>query len=130
MEMSWNSDSLSAYNKAIQYECRDLAYRDHKGNIYIEWFNRHEEGGQAFIAPDHKLLYVIAASIDNPKPHDFKALISNGNDGVIIKPGVWHTNPIPLENNQVNITTRQCELDATVDCHIASEYLNWLKVCI
>ena len=130
MTVAWESESLSAYNQAINYECRDLAHRDREGNIYLEWFNRHEDGGRAFICPDHKLLYVIAAPVSDPKPQDFQAFVSNGSHGVILQSGVWHTNPIPLEDNQVCITTRQCELDATVDCHLASESLSWLKIVV
>lgn len=128
MIVGWDCDSLSAYNQAIDYRCRDLAYRDRQGNIYLEWFDRHEAGGQAFICPESQLLYVVAPPIPNPKPQDFRAFISDRSDGVMLKPNVWHTNPIPLEDCQVTITTKQCELNATVDCHLASEHQSWLKI--
>ncbi len=130
MIVSWDLQSLSAYNQAIDYECRDLASRDLEGNIYLEWFDRHEEGGQAFICPDCQLLYVVAPPIADPKPQDFRAFVSDGSHGVMLQPNVWHTNPIPLEDCQVTITTRQCELNATVDCHLASEHLSWLKIVL
>lgn len=128
MIVSWDGDFFSAYNQAIDYRCRDLAYRDPEGNIYLEWFDRHEEGGQAFICPDSQLLYVVAPPIANPIPLDFRAFISDRSQGVMLQPNVWHTNPIPLENRQVTITTRQCELNATVECHLASEHKSWLKI--
>lgn len=130
MIVGWNCQSLSAYNQAIDYGCRDLAYRDLEGNIYVEWFDRHEEGGQAFICPNRQLLYLVAPPITNPKPRDFRAFVSDGSHGVMLQPNVWHTNPIPLEDRQVTITTRQCELNATVDCHLASEHLSWLKIVL
>ncbi|NER39123.1 MAG: methyltransferase domain-containing protein [Oscillatoria sp. SIO1A7] len=128
MIVTWDSESLSAENKAINYKCPNLAHRDCEGNIYLEWFNRHEDGGQAFICPGHKLLYVIAPPVSNPKPQDFQAFVSNGSYGVMLQPNVWHTNPIPLEDLEVRILTRQCELDATIDCHLASEHQTWLKI--
>ena len=130
MTVAWDAESLSAYNQALDYQCRNLAYRDRQGNIYLEWFNRHDDGGQAFLCPGKKLLYILAPPVANPRSKDFQAFVSDGNHGIILQPGVWHTNPIPLADNQVIITTQQCKLDATVDCHLASEDLSWLKIRI
>ena len=129
MTVAWESESLYAYNQAINYHCSDVAYRDSQGSIYVEWFNSHEDGGQAFICPGKRILYIVAECLPNPKPENFQAFISDGRYGVIIQPGVWHTNPIPLvEDNQIILRTRQGGLNATVDCHLASEYSTWLKI--
>lgn len=113
---------------ALYFLCDDLAYRDLAGNIYLEWFNFHEDGGQAFMCPNKKLLYIFAPPSDNPKPEDFRAFLSDGTHGVMVNPNVWHTNPIPLEDKQVVIQNKQCNLDITKNCHLAAEHFSWLII--
>jgi sarcosine/dimethylglycine N-methyltransferase len=128
MDVFWESATLHASNKAINYECKDIASRDQSGRIYIEWFNCHEDGGQAFYCPGKKLLYLLAPPTLHPKPQDFKAYLADGSQGVLIKPGVWHSNPIPLIDDTTRVITRQSDMNATVDCRLLEEFNCWLSI--
>ena len=127
MKVYWEKETLYAANEAINKVYKDVAYKDEKGAIYVEWFNSHEDGGQAFYCKGKKLLYILAPNIPNPSPQDFRALVADGSNGVLINPGVWHTNPIPLEEEEVLVLSKQSTIDATVDCRLLQEHTTWLK---
>ena len=127
MSMYWQEECLAASNKVIDQIFANIAYREQQ-SYFVEWFNQHVDSGQKFYCPGKTLLFILAPPIDHPRAEDFKAFIADGNHGVIIAPGVWHTNPIPLTNNEVTLITTQSVIDVSCDCSLSKEYNQWLRV--
>ncbi|WP_428242695.1 methyltransferase domain-containing protein [Gynuella sp.] len=130
MTMTWQQEVLHARNKVLKHCYENIAYRDEQHGYFIEWFNQHVESGQKFYCPGVPLLYVLAAPGDHPKAQDFKAFIADGSHGVIINPGVWHTNPIPLIDTEVTLTTTQSIVDASCDYSLSAENNQWLNIVV
>ncbi len=130
MSICWEGGIVSASNMALNCVYQNVAFGDRHNSIYIEWFNYHSKSPQKFSATGKKLLYVLAPAGEHLEPHDFVALISDGQQDVIINPGVWHTVPIPLDNEAEVLSPTQLADDITVNNYLASEKNSWLKIIL
>ena len=128
MTMQWQGEQLSASNKVLGHVYENIAYRDDQQNYFAEWFNQHVESGQKFYCPGKALLFILAEPVEQPQARDFKAFIADGSHGVVINPGVWHTNPIPLTDTEVTLITTQSIVDVSCDCSLSGEHNQWLQV--
>jgi len=70
--------------------------------VSIPMVERHPLGSQAFIPfSSLPMVVVVAQKTDEPvNPHDLKAFVSNGKQGINYKPGVWHMPLIAFEEGQ------------------------------
>lgn len=95
----------------------------------VQWFSAHLDAGEAFVAPKGQpWIFLLAPPKDDVTPDDFIALYSDGDCGLSIHPGVWHTAPISLSEQEIVFKRKQGSIYATIDCLLVQEHNTWLKV--
>lgn len=90
--------------------------------LNINMLEKHPHFSQVFIPRSQKpFLVVVALGVDKPDLSTLKAFITDGDEGVHYKRGVWHFPLISLEENEQFIV-----IDRT-DCNIKE---NKIEECI
>ncbi len=98
-------------------------------SVLVHWLSAHLDAGEAFIPKNGEpSIFLVAPPKDNVKPEDFVALYCDGSCGISIHPGVWHTAPLSLSNQEVVYQRKQGSIYATVDCFLLKEHNTWLKI--
>lgn len=94
-------------------EPRDLPYT-------LDMVERHPDGSQAFIPMTENPFLVIVAEDKNDIPHNFRAFVSDGSQGINFKRNTWHGVLTPLHG-----PGRFCIIDRIGNTTNLEEY--WLK---
>ena len=128
MKIYWEGNRLHVINSVINNHYRNIGYREGKFNFYFEWFNQHSNSGQLFYCPGVPLLYIVAPALPTPTAYDFCAFVSDGSCGLVINEGVWHTNPIPIANENISLLTTQSRIDSTTDVFLSRQYRQIINV--
>lgn len=89
--------------------------------LLVDEVNYHDDGGQAFIAPGVPTVYLLAPPGDDITPDRFVAFYSDGQVGLNMHPGVWHTAPLPLAE-RATYGNRQGSIHATVGLWARQEW--------
>ncbi|MBC6452087.1 MAG: ureidoglycolate lyase [Hormoscilla sp. SP5CHS1] len=97
--------------------------------VLVNWLSAHLDAGEAFIPKNgQQSIFLLAPPKDDVKAEDFVALYCDGNCGISIDPGVWHTAPLSLCEQEVAYKRKQGSIYATIDCLLLKEQKTWLKI--
>ncbi|MGB7274925.1 MAG: ureidoglycolate lyase [Geitlerinemataceae cyanobacterium] len=97
--------------------------------VLVNWLSAHLDAGEAFIPKNGEpSIFLLAPPKDDVKPEDFVALYCDGSCGISMHPGVWHTTPLSLSEQEVVYKRKQGSIYATVDCVLSKEHNTWLKI--
>ena len=131
-EIFWRGETMYSRNLAVDRE--DLlgwrvdpneAQEDQEPQdrslLLVDEVNYHDDGGQAFIARGVPTVFLVAPPGDEPSPDDFVALYSDGTAGLNMRPGVWHTAPLPLADRAV-YDNKQGSIHATMGLWARKEW--------
>jgi len=67
----------------------------------VEVLERHPNGSQAFMPLDRRPFVVIVGEVeDATRVKSIKAFLSNGNQGINLRPGTWHHHLITFHEGQ------------------------------
>ena len=102
-------------------EARDDREPEDHTRLLVDEVNHHDDGGQAFVAPGVPTVFLVAHPGDNVSPSDFVALYSDGEYGLSMHPGVWHTAPLPLAD-RATFDNKQGSIHATVGLWARQEW--------
>tara|TARA_Y100001935_G_scaffold172209_1_gene142142 strand:- start:487 stop:1086 length:600 start_codon:yes stop_codon:yes gene_type:complete len=129
MHSELTDDKFLVTNNAIDRS--DIAGEVKKlnNNLYLQlsWFNYHIDSSQTFCPLNAQSSYVVLAEPrENIKPQDFLLFKINGNQNLTINPGVWHTNPIPINPppSIFSCLSIQSSLHVTVDIDL-KDFFNY-----
>ena len=79
------------------FECRRVGELPHR----ITLVERHALGSQAFVPlGGARMIIVVARPGDPPSPEQLHAFVTNGEQGVNYRPGVWHMPLVAFEPGQ------------------------------
>ena len=97
--------------------------------VLVNWLSAHLDAGEAFIAKNGEPgIFLLAPPKEDVKPEDFVAFYSDGSCGISMHPGVWHTTPLSLSEQEVVYKRKQGSIYATIDCFLSKEHNTWLKI--
>ena len=97
--------------------------------VLVNWLSAHLDAGEAFIPKKGEpSIFLVAPPKEDVKAEDFVALYCDGSCGLSMHPGVWHTTPLSLSEQEVVYRRKQGSIYATVDCFLLKEQNTCLKI--
>lgn len=99
----------------------------HSFPITVHELERHQLGSQSFIPLEgQRFVVVVAPANALPGPDDVQAFITNGRQGIVLHPGVWHHGLLALQNGAFVVLERHTAPGQPVDCEVSSLAAPWL----
>jgi len=90
----------------------------------VEWVSAHYDGEQIiFPCEPVPTIFVVAPPSERPSLKNFRAFLSEGEIGICLALGVWHTPPIPVDREHALYENAQGSQwhDHTFEFHLPSE---------